>query len=375
MALHFLTFDGANAFQQYIPLWEDLLDRVRASLEAPDYFLSASWLNPWLHHRGSHEKFFWAVLAEQGTNRWVAALPMSVARNSQFGTSLRHLVVAGYPESDCVFIPAESNGARTQLVSQILNHWEAKMEKVVACDFREIPNGGPTQGALEACAQEGSRRPIFQIVAKSPRYSLEDFIASGSKTTGKLGRNLRRSLRILNEAGKPQFHFDLVSAEEAEDKLNLCRRLESESWKGSQDVGALTEVNLPFIADVWENLIRDGQLALGILTLDGKPIAYHWGMVHRGVFLSYNLAQISSADSLSPGTLLLDHMIQNASALGIREFDASRGGLNHNHSLAYYKGPTRWHSRVFLCRRSALGRLIAWKVRRRISEQVATCKD
>ncbi len=120
---------------------------------------------------------------------------------------------------------------------------------------------------------------------------------------------------------------------------------------------------------VWSNLASQQRLAWAGLKLDGEWIAYHWGMVCNDVFLSYNLAQLPEHNKLSPGTLLLDFMIHQAGELGLKAIDASRGGIDHDHSLSPYKGPIRYHRRAVIYRKTVMGRMLEWRQKRNLAEQ------
>ncbi len=369
MSLQFVIFDGPDALKEHGVHWDRLLTEVAAVTEAPTFFLDRSWLEPWLSFKGKEQSFLFAALRNTETSEWHAGMPLCILETHSGGSKTRQLSAAGFPDSDCVFVPALNNQARRTLIHGLLEHWRQNLKKVVAFDIRELPKDGPSDKLFHEWAIAHGGAMIFQTVSRSPRLVLADFPGAGEQTPGKLGRNLRRRQRILAEAGQAEMKFQVIDSGEVDSFFQICREIEAQSWKGEDEVGVLCGADGEFTHEVWANLAAAGQLAIGLVTLDGATIAYHWGMIWHGVFLSYNLAQLPEAQKLSPGTLLLDYMIHNASELGISEFDASRGGLDHDHILAPYKGPVRFHRRAVIFRKSVLGRLMDWRLRRFIAER------
>jgi CelD/BcsL family acetyltransferase involved in cellulose biosynthesis len=370
----FLTFEGANALQAQASQWDDLLRRTASRHEAPAFFLERSWLEPWLSQADADANFLIAALVDTDTGEWQAALPMYLSPLPA-GAVGQRLSVAGFPASDCVFIPATSDEALQLFVRKLLHHWLKNMSKAVSFDLRELPQDEATERALAEWNQENGERMFFINVSRSPMVMMADMKAAGGKTTGKLGRNLRRRLRQLEEAGAAEFEFRSLDAAEVETHYQKCQAIEDQSWKGREGVGVLGSETAAAMQTVWTNLAEQKRLGWAGLKLDGELIAYHWGMVCNDVFLSYNLAQLPEHNKLSPGTLLLDFMIHQASELGLQSIDASRGGIDHDHSLSPYKGPIRYHRRAVIYRKTVIGRMLEWRQKRNLAEQDAPEAD
>jgi CelD/BcsL family acetyltransferase involved in cellulose biosynthesis len=369
MSPQFLVLKGPKAISRVFPQWEGLLVACADGAEGPDFFLGSDWLAPWLGQYAGRGEVYLAVLKQD--EQWLAGLPMQITRGSYGKASANRLSIAGFPESDCTFIPAVTQQYRQLFVDRLIQWWLAELPRVLCLDFRELPENGETLAALRTSTAQSSDQLHVQTVAQSPRYLLQSFEQADNQITGKLGRNLRRRMRILSEAGQVDFQFECIEPSQVDPILQTCAQIEAKSWKGKEQVGALSAANRPFVQRVWQRVAEQGGLAVATLALDGGTIAYHWGMLRGGIFLSYNLAHLPDTHKLSPGTVLLQHMIENAAQLGIREMDASRGGLDHDHILAPYKGPVRMHARAILFRRSVLGRLLSWRMQRQQAENQA----
>ncbi len=387
MSLSFLTFEGAGALREQASAWDDLLRRAAPGFEAPALYLERAWLEPWVEHRGEEGHFLFAALVERESHHWLAAMPLWITTSKAGGAKALQMVAAGFPDSDCVFVPAVSESALQTFLRKLLHHWRKNLGKTVSFDLRELPQDGATERTLAAWNSQNGGQMLFQSVAQSPLLHVADLDSGDSngdaqanakavaKTGGKLGRNLRRRLRLLEDEGEARFDFRLVGIDELETYLQQSKSIEDQSWKGEEDVGVLRDPQYQFMRQVWRNYAAQKRLAWGGLKLNGRDVAYHWGLVRDGVFLSYNLAHLPEVNKLSPGTLLLDHMIHHCADLGIHAFDASRGGLDHDHILAPYKGSVRYHRRAVIFRKSVVGRMLEWRLKRFIAEREGQIED
>ncbi|MCB9519453.1 MAG: GNAT family N-acetyltransferase [Myxococcales bacterium] len=68
-----------------------------------------------------------------------------------------------------------------------------------------------------------------------------------------------------------------------------------------------------------------GPLRLLTVTLDGRPVAAHFGMLHRGIYTWYKPAFDPDLAATSPGEVLLGALIEDALACGAHELDFTVG--------------------------------------------------
>ena len=68
-----------------------------------------------------------------------------------------------------------------------------------------------------------------------------------------------------------------------------------------------------------------GLVHVAALVLDEQALATHWGCVHNGRFVYLMPSYDAAWGKLSPGRLLLDHLVEWSFLQGLREFDFTIG--------------------------------------------------
>jgi CelD/BcsL family acetyltransferase involved in cellulose biosynthesis len=139
----------------------------------------------------------------------------------------------------------------------------------------------------------------------------------------KFRQNLRRRRRRLAEKGELVYllvdNKDAIALDEA---LADFFEIEASGWKGK---GGTAIAQKPELVGFYTQLARDaakrGALALGLLELDGKPIAAHFSMVHAGRHYLIKIGYDESLHEHSPGQQLVSDAIRDSCARGLTEFD------------------------------------------------------
>jgi CelD/BcsL family acetyltransferase involved in cellulose biosynthesis len=133
--------------------------------------------------------------------------------------------------------------------------------------------------------------------------------------------NLRRRRRQLERLGT-------LSVERVTDGSSLAERLEEgfaleqRGWKGKEGTAiAQDERTRAFYTELAAGAARHGYLALFFLRLDGKAIAFHYGLAYRGIYYVPKLAYDESLKGCSPGLVLLEEAIKDGIARGLRGYD------------------------------------------------------
>lgn len=95
----------------------------------------------------------------------------------------------------------------------------------------------------------------------------------------------------------------------------LTAELQDYYWQVYQHSWKPQEPAPDFINQLLQQASAEGTLRLGLLMLDGKPVAVQCWLVANGVAAIYKLAQDKAYDALSPGTVLtaalVDYVIQH----------------------------------------------------------------
>lgn len=80
-----------------------------------------------------------------------------------------------------------------------------------------------------------------------------------------------------------------------------------------------------FYREMTTRHLRSGLVHVAALMLDGDVIASHWGCVYRNRFFWLMPAYDSAWSKVSPGRLLLDHLVEWSFAAGLQAFDFTIG--------------------------------------------------
>jgi CelD/BcsL family acetyltransferase involved in cellulose biosynthesis len=98
--------------------------------------------------------------------------------------------------------------------------------------------------------------------------------------------------------------------------------LEASGWKGEEGSAIALD---PALVRFYERIVRDaarrGTLAIRALTLDGRPVAVHLGIIHRGVYHLPKTAYDERLGAVSPGQLLQREVLAECEARGLAGFD------------------------------------------------------
>jgi CelD/BcsL family acetyltransferase involved in cellulose biosynthesis len=185
--------------------------------------------------------------------------------------------------------------------------------------LRDVPRDGPTATLLEQLARADRHLTGRWASVASPRLALGGEAAE-ARTDARFRANLRRRARRLHEMGAVALRRDGPS--EADGALADFLALEASGWKGEGGSAiALDPVLVRFYEGIVREAARRGSLAIRALTLDGRPVAIHLGIVHRGVYHLPKTAYDERLGSVSPGQLLQREVLAECEARGLAGFD------------------------------------------------------
>ena len=143
-------------------------------------------------------------------------------------------------------------------------------------------------------------------------------------STSHLAGSRRRSRR-LQAVGTTSF----VVATDVDEALAILELVMA--WKAAQYVatGRENRLALPayraFFREMTRRHLSSGLVHVSALTLDGRPLAAHWGCVHARTFHWLVPAYDAAWSRVSPGRLLLDHLVERAFEARLRAFDFTIG--------------------------------------------------
>jgi CelD/BcsL family acetyltransferase involved in cellulose biosynthesis len=155
----------------------------------------------------------------------------------------------------------------------------------------------------------------------------EDYLASlGSKDRHELKRKIRRFTRE-----QPDARFRTATAETLDEDLKtfIALHRDAEGHKG--------HFMRPDIATFFERMAREflpcGWLRLDFVEIEGRALATTFAFELDGTFYLYNSAFEPEAKRLSPGLILVAHLIEEAIERGLHTFDFLRGPERYKYQL------------------------------------------
>jgi CelD/BcsL family acetyltransferase involved in cellulose biosynthesis len=186
--------------------------------------------------------------------------------------------------------------------------------------LRDVPRDGPTSTLLEPLARADRHLTGRWESLRTPRLSLGGTPAE-ERTAAKFRANLRRRAKRLAELGAVALRRSDGEAD-VDAALADFLALEASGWKGEGGSAiALDPALVRFYTRVARDAAARGALAIRTLTLDGRPIAVHLGLVHRGVYLLPKTAYDEALGHVSPGQLLQREVLAECEARGLAAFD------------------------------------------------------
>jgi CelD/BcsL family acetyltransferase involved in cellulose biosynthesis len=189
--------------------------------------------------------------------------------------------------------------------------------------LRELPEGAP-EWQLRKWAEEAGYPCGLWVSLRSPYLPLpKSYEAVEKALDGKFRQNLRRRKRRLAEQGEVKYALvDAKDAKALDTALADLYEIEASGWKG-KDGTAIAQ--RPELVGFYTQLARDaakrGALALGMLTLNGKPVAAHLSVVHGKRHFLIKIGYDESLHEHSPGQQMVSEAIQDSCKRGLTEFD------------------------------------------------------
>jgi CelD/BcsL family acetyltransferase involved in cellulose biosynthesis len=221
-------------------------------------------------------------------------------------------------------------------------------------ELRDVARDGPTSALLEPLAR-ADRHPTGRWASvSSPRLRLGG-IPAEERTSARFRANLRRRARRLHDMGAVALRR-AGSPGEADAALEEFLALEAAGWKGEGGTAIALD---PSLVCFYRGIVRDaaarGTLAIRALTLDGRAIAVHLGIVHRAVYHLPKTAYDERLGSVSPGQLLQREVLAECEARGLQAFDFLGPDMPWKRDWAPVHAPHDW---LYVYRPSLAGRVM-----------------
>lgn len=311
------TLDG---FRDMESEWDGLLKAGKID----NMFLRFDWLMTWWRYFSMNCTLF--ILKVMDDGQLIGIAPLMIKRHRFFGLPVRTVFFIGTDVSDRMdFILMRSK--RESLLA-ILNYFVNNSHKWDSIDLQEMPAGTGNAQLFRECIKTLKYRTIFGPDSKTLYIPLngnkENFFHS-------LSKNIYKQLRkARNRVGRMGSDFVvrrfINTADCPEDLTSEMQRIEDISWKGQRCTGIFSKRNSRlFHNEIIRNYSGRGLIDISFLTVEGKNIAYEYNYFYENRIHFYNCAYDPEYAHLSPGLVLMIHLIQDSFNRKIDEFDFLRG--------------------------------------------------
>jgi CelD/BcsL family acetyltransferase involved in cellulose biosynthesis len=310
MNLQVDVLDGTVAPERLRAAWARLLERNVAPPGGLDATSGPVWFEAVVAAFGKGDRSRVVVLREGESV--VALLPLVVeaGRRLMAPTMLhggRNGFLLGTPS-------AELLGATLGNVRQAFGAWlSLRMMLVEGSEGEALLAEVCTRYGYRAIADSEEPSPYFPLLADAAEFSAR--MSKGLKQTLRTAANKLKALGVLElrEIG-PEADADWA--------IESILTIERASWK--QEAGTAITCHPEqerFYRELFPRAARAGLLYGQIALLNGRPIAYNFGLLHAGVFCCLKHSQTLEHQGLSPGQLINAEMIGRVRERGAAVYD------------------------------------------------------
>jgi len=280
--------------------WDALAERQQA---VP--WLRAGWIGAWQRAFGAGMLQIY-VLERNG--RLAGVLPLVERR-------LRELHSPTNDHTPTFGVLGEDAAAVRELASHVFS----QQPRHVSLSYLE-PEGADVQEVSGAAESAGFR--VLRTAAHAPYLALQsDWSTYEEQLSGNLRGDVRRRRRRLEALGA--FSVEIADGRNRLDALlDEGFRVEASGWKGSRGTAiASSSATRGFYTEIARWAAERGWLRLGFARLDGRPIAFQYGLEVDGVYTYLKAGYDPGFARFSPGKVLLHATVRHAFAEGLKIYD------------------------------------------------------
>lgn len=343
----FLTFHGElqtavyNDFQSAGFLKDSWINLVKTSV-SPNIFLTWEWVTTWWKWFGKGKSLN-LVVAFDGLEP-VGILPLYIGKVSVFpGFHVNALRLIGdggpvFPDYLGPVVREEDAKKVILRLSQSLFESPANWDIIKLSDV--LPETKPVKGFVDILSQrfiteiyDGDRCP-YQLLPSD----YDAFVA---------GLNPRRRESVRRVLRKAKKKYDIgfkcyTSDDSVDEAFSLLVNIYQKSLRGrTRNNGFNRSDYLGFHREVAKAFAKQGWLRLYVLWFNDIPVAFIYGYFYNGIFWYYQTGYDLAYSSDSPGSVILQMVIESVIGEGAREFDFLRGDEDYKFHFASHERRTK----------------------------------
>jgi len=329
-----ITATDPVAFAALAREWDALVERCGGGILYRHGFLSL-----WREHFAPSERL--RVLTRHAPDgSLTAALPLVLRRTRIYGVPVRELSAMANVHSGRFDLLADNPPeAARAFLDALLEQADWDVLRLI-----DVPQGGAAEALLDAAGSAGLRSGRWASM-NSPYIDLP---ASWNEMELTLSRhfraNMRRRRRRLSDKGTVSLDLcDGSDDAELAARLDEGLQLEAKGWKGRSGTAICQATDtLGFYTALARQAESEGRLRLWFLRLDGKAIAFHYGLQDGARYLLLKPTYDEAHGEVGPGHLLMEAVLQDCIARGLLEFDFLGPGTPWKSDWASKGRPHHW---------------------------------
>jgi predicted ATP-grasp superfamily ATP-dependent carboligase/CelD/BcsL family acetyltransferase involved in cellulose biosynthesis len=289
---------------------------LAAGSDTNTVFQTYQWTKSWLDVYGDlHEPF---LLIADNHDGPAAVAPLATSQAAKRPERVLRFIGDGRADYCDFLVSGTRRDGLSALVNALLDNpaWDQ-------IDLRNIPATSATPDAVRAACEERGLRFVMRDQYLCPTLRIHGHEAEAFRILNK--PSLRRCLRGFERAGR-HAEYDMIAASEIEPRLTGFFEQHIARWEDSPDPSLfLHERNRTFYRTLTRVLDGTGWLLFSVIELDGRPAALHFGFDYNGTVLWYKPSFDPAFASLSPGNVMVRHLMDYALRQNRRELDFTVG--------------------------------------------------
>src|SRR5258708_4590427 len=311
-------------------------------------FSQHAFVRIWLDNFAPRPKL--RVLRAYDDRELVGVLPL-IESGTFLGLPVRQLTAAANPHS-CRFDLLATEPERVGRA--FFAHLAARRDWDVL-RISDVPDRGGAWHLYRAAQEAKFPVGIWESM-RSPYLALPKAYSKLEETLqGKFRSNLRRRRRRLSERGEVTVER-VTGGPDLDARLEEGLALERSGWKGQRGTAiAQDRATHGFYSELARAASYAGELSMYFLRLDGRAIAFHYGLVKDNRYFLLKPAYAEDLSECSPGQLLVEEALQDCIAPGLEELDFLGPDMPWKRDWTQL---TRVHHWLFVFRDHALGRAL-----------------
>jgi CelD/BcsL family acetyltransferase involved in cellulose biosynthesis len=309
--------DGYRELAALRASWQALCDRCPACTP----FQRPDWLLPWVQHLGPDEPW---ILAVHAAGQLVGLAPLFRYRREQDGRTQRVLALLGAGLSDhldLLLAPGHERPALAALLAEL----HARRADWDVCELDEqqpcspLAAGAPPSACSSAWTITVAQQSVCPLLPLPARVD-----QLGQHVPARHLQRFRQYRRRAEREGA--LRLERAGASDHRRLLEGLFRLHALRWQQSGEAGVLAQPEVRALhARAADAFAARDALALYGLWLDERLIACLYGFFEERTLCFYLSGFDPALAHLSPGTLLVGMVIEDAIARGMTAFDFLRG--------------------------------------------------